>query len=172
MSFEAIVLNLNRERKDPKKVRWGYTLLAALVLLYVGIDSMFFDSIAGSGPLTWIDRTHAILLDTLLVTISISLVVVAWTGRPIGALNTNSTTVGKLFAYAYCAAVGAFVFGLFLVRTIMHFDSRYLAGFQRDCKEACRSIPVVLYFLQHAFVEFWFHSVGTHLVFPRLRADI
>ena len=129
MSFEAIVLNLNRERKDPKKVRWGYTLLAALVLLYVGIDSMFFDSIAGSGPLTWIDRTHAILLDTLLVTISISLVVVAWTGRPIGALNMNSITVGKLFAYAYCAAAGAFVFGLFLVGgTIEHFDGRHVTG--------------------------------------------
>ena len=24
---------------------------------------------------------------------------------------------------------------------------------QRDCKEACNSIPVVLYFLQHDFVE-------------------
>ena len=129
MSFEAIVLNLNREMKDPKKVRWGYTLLAALVLLYVGIDSMFFDRIVGSDPLTWIDRTHAILLDTLLVTISISLVVVAWTGRPIGALNMNSITVGKLFAYAYGAAVGAFVFGLFLVGgTIEHFDGRHVAG--------------------------------------------
>jgi hypothetical protein len=32
-------------------------------------------------------------------------------------MSINSTTVRKLFAYAYCAAVGSFVFGLFLVRS-------------------------------------------------------
>jgi hypothetical protein len=110
--------------KDPKKVRW-VTLLAALVLLYDGIDSMFFDTIVGSDPLAWIERTRAILVGFLLITVSISLFVVAWTGRP---LTVDSTTVGKLFSYAFCAAVGAFAFGLFLVRTIERFDSRYVAG--------------------------------------------
>jgi uncharacterized membrane-anchored protein len=43
-------------------------------------------------------------------------------------MSTNSTTFRKLFADAYCAAVGSFVFGLFLVRTIEHFDIRYVAG--------------------------------------------
>jgi uncharacterized membrane-anchored protein len=43
-------------------------------------------------------------------------------------MSTNSTAVRKLFAYAYCVAVGSFVFGLFLVRTIEHFDIRYVTG--------------------------------------------
>jgi uncharacterized membrane-anchored protein len=43
-------------------------------------------------------------------------------------MSINSTTVRKLFAYAYCAAVGSFVFGLFLVRTIERFDIRYVTG--------------------------------------------
>jgi hypothetical protein len=43
-------------------------------------------------------------------------------------MSINSTTVRKLFAYAYWAAVGSFVFGLFLVPTIEHFDSRYVIG--------------------------------------------
>jgi hypothetical protein len=44
------------------------------------------------------------------------------------AMSINSTTVRKLFSYAYCVAVGSFVFGLFLVRTIEHFDIRYVTG--------------------------------------------
>ena len=47
---------------------------------------------------------------------------------PYDAMSTNSTTFRKLFADAYCAAVGSFVFGLFLVRTIEHFDIRYVTG--------------------------------------------
>jgi hypothetical protein len=119
--------DFERQIKDPKIVRW-VTLLAALVLLYDGIYSMFFDRIVGTDPLVWIDRTHAILVGTLLITFSISLFGVAWTGHPITAMSTGSITVGKLFSYAYCAAVGAFVFGLFLVRIVEHFDIRYVTG--------------------------------------------
>jgi uncharacterized membrane-anchored protein len=43
-------------------------------------------------------------------------------------MSINSATFRKLFADAYCAAVGSFVFGLFLVRTIEHFDIRYVIG--------------------------------------------
>jgi hypothetical protein len=90
---------------------------------------MFIGGSVSGDPLAWLDKTHDILIGMLLITISISLFVVAWTGRPISALSTNSTTIGKLFAYAYCAAVGAFMLGLFLVRaTIEHFDVRYLTG--------------------------------------------
>jgi hypothetical protein len=123
----ALVKDFDRKIKEPKIVRW-VTVLAALVLLYDGIDGIFFDRIVDSGALAWIDRTHAILVGTLLITFSISLFAVAWTGQPINGMSTGSTSVGKLFSYAYCAAVGAFVIGLFLVRTIMHFDSRYLAA--------------------------------------------
>jgi len=35
--------------KDPKRVRW-LTLLAALGLLYRGIDRIFFDRIVGGDP--------------------------------------------------------------------------------------------------------------------------
>jgi hypothetical protein len=115
---------LNREMEDSKTVRW-VTLLAALVLLYDAIDSMFFVRVADSDPLAWIERTRAILVGVLLITVSASLFVVAWTGRAITAI---STTLGKLLSYAFCVGVGAFVFGLFLVRTIEHFDSRYVAG--------------------------------------------
>jgi hypothetical protein len=114
------VLNLNREMKDPKKVRW-LTLLAALALLYAGIDSMFFDRIVGSGLLARIEKILAILVGTLLITVSISLFVVAWTGRPVTARNTNSTE-GKLLAYALCAAPSAFVSGVFVVRTIKYLN--------------------------------------------------
>jgi hypothetical protein len=120
------VLNLG-EMKESKKARL-LTLLAALVLLYDGIHTMFFDRTVGSDPLARIEKTLAILLGTLLITVSIGLFVVAWTGRPVTATKTNSTTVGKLFADAYCAAVGAFVFGLFLVRSMQRFDSRYVTG--------------------------------------------
>jgi hypothetical protein len=80
--------------KDPKRFRW-LTLLAALGLLYVGIDRMFFDKIVGSDPLARIERTLAILVGALLVPLSISLFVAAWTGRPLAAMNTNSIK-GKL----------------------------------------------------------------------------
>ena len=117
-SRHRIVLNLNREMKDPKKRRW-LTLLAALALLYAGIESVFFVRIAGSDLLPRIEKTLAILVGTLLITVSISLFVAAWTIRPVTARNTNSIK-GKLLAYALCAAPLAFVFGLFLVRTIKY----------------------------------------------------
>ena len=104
------MLNFNREMKDPKRVRW-LTLLAALGLLYVGIDRMFFDRIVGSDPLARIERTLAILVGTLLVAVSISLFVAAWTGRPSAAMNTNSFK-GKLLAHAF-SAPGAAVMVLF-----------------------------------------------------------
>ena len=101
--------------KDPKKVRW-LTLLAALALLYAGIDSMFFDRIVVTDLPARIEKTLAILIGTLLITVSIGLFVVAWTGRPLTARNTNSIE-GKLLAYALCTAPSAFVFGVFLIRT-------------------------------------------------------
>src|ERR1700730_8756087 len=55
-----IVLNLDRQMKDPKKVR-GLTLLAALALLYAGIDGMFFDRIVGTDLLARIEKILAIL---------------------------------------------------------------------------------------------------------------
>src|SRR6202035_4164201 len=105
IAFGAIVLTSNREMKDPKRVRW-LTLLDALGLLYVGIDRMFFDRTSGSDPLARIERTLAILAGTLLVTVSTSLFVAAWKGRPLTAMNTNSTK-GKLLAHAFCAAPSA-----------------------------------------------------------------
>jgi hypothetical protein len=116
----ALVHNLSRETKDPKAVRW-LTLLEALVLLYLGIDSIFFDTIAGHDPLTRIERTLAIMLGTLLITLSIGLFVVACTGRPLNAINTHPTT-RQLLVHAGGVAMGAFVIGLCLVRTIKHFD--------------------------------------------------
>ena len=118
------MLNFNREMKGPKRVRW-LILLAAFGLLYVGIDRMFFDRTLGSDPLARIERTLAILVGTLLVTVSISLFVAAWTGRPVTAKNSDSTN-GKLLAHAFCAAPSALVFGFCLVRTVQHFDSLYL----------------------------------------------
>jgi hypothetical protein len=117
------VQNLNRETKDPKKVRW-LTLLEALVLLYLGIDGIFFDTIAVHDPLTRIERTLAMMLGALLITLSIGLFVVAWTGRPLNAINTNPTA-RQLLVHAGGVAMGAFVIGLCLVRTIKHFDSLY-----------------------------------------------
>jgi hypothetical protein len=118
------VLNFNREMKDPKTVRW-LTLLAALGLLFVGIDRIFFDRIVGGDPLSWIQRILTIVVGTLLVTLSISLLVAAWRGRPVITMSTNSTK-GKLLAHAFCAAPSALVFGFCLVRTIKHFDNLYL----------------------------------------------
>jgi len=43
-------------------------------------------------------------------------------------MTTSSTIFRKLLAYAYCAAVGSFVSGLFVIRTIEHFDIRYIIG--------------------------------------------
>jgi hypothetical protein len=124
IAFAGIVLNFNREMKDPKRVQW-LTLLVAIGLLYVGIDRMFFDGIVGNDPLARIARTLAILVGTLLVAVSISLFVAAWTGRPLAAMNTSSIK-GKLLAHAFCTAPGTLVFGFCLVRTIKHFDSLYL----------------------------------------------
>ena len=45
----------------------------------------------------------------------------------VGRMKINSTTA-KLFAHACCAAMGAFVVGLCLTRTIQHFDSLYVTG--------------------------------------------
>jgi hypothetical protein len=112
--------------KDPKKVRW-LTLLTALGLLYVGIDRMFFDGIEGDDLLARIVRTLAVLAGALLITLSISFFVTAWTGRPLNAMTTNSSTEGKLLAHAVCAAPSALVFGFCFVRVIKHFDSLYLA---------------------------------------------
>jgi hypothetical protein len=44
--LELLRLNFNREMKDSKKIHW-LTLFLALGLLYVGIDRVFFDTIAG-----------------------------------------------------------------------------------------------------------------------------
>jgi uncharacterized membrane-anchored protein len=45
----------------------------------------------------------------------------------VGRMKINSTTA-KLLADACCAAMGAFVVGLCLIRTIKHFDSLYVTG--------------------------------------------
>jgi hypothetical protein len=110
--------------KEPKRVQW-LALVTALGLLYVGIDRMFFDRIVGNDLLARIARTLAILVGMVLVAVSISLFVAAWTRRPLAAMDTNSIK-GKLLAYAFCPAPGALVFGFCLVRTIKHFDSLYL----------------------------------------------
>lgn len=131
---------MNREVKDPKKVRW-LTLLAALGLLYAGLDRMFFDSIVGGDPQAWIERTLAILVSTLLIAVSIGLFVVAWTGRPLTAKNADSIK-GKLLAHAFCPAPSAFVFGFFLVRTTKYLDILDFTA-------------VVLFGAPLLFVQFW-----------------
>jgi hypothetical protein len=95
--------------KDPTTLRW-VTLLAALGLLYAGIHGMFVD-----------ERTRSILVDTFLIVVGIGLVVDAWRGRRLFAMNTN-----KLLVHAFSAAPGAFVIGICLVRTIKYFDTGYL----------------------------------------------
>ena len=103
--------------KDLKQIRL-LNLLAALGLLYVGIDRVFFDRIVGGDPLSIIQRILTIVVGILLSAVSFSLFVVAWTGRfPVTAKNTNSLTE-KLLAHAFCAAPSAFLIGVFLVRTI------------------------------------------------------
>jgi hypothetical protein len=121
-----IVLNFKAGMKNPKRDRW-LTLLVALGLLYVGIDRMFFDRIAGSDPLARIERTLAILAGTLLIALSISLFVAAWTRRSLAAMNTNSVN-GRLLVHAFSAAPGALVFGFCLVRTIKQFDNLSLTA--------------------------------------------
>jgi hypothetical protein len=105
--------------KDSKAIRL-LTLLAAVGLLYVGIDRVFFDKIVGGDPLSIIQRILTIVVGILLSAVSVSLFVVAWSGRfPVTAMNTNSVTE-KLLAHAFCAAPSAFVLGAFLVRTIKY----------------------------------------------------
>jgi hypothetical protein len=105
--------------EDLKKIRL-LSLLAAVGLLYVGIDRVFFDRIVGGDPLSWIQRILTIVIGILLSAVSVSLFVVAWRGRfPVTAMNTNSI-MEKLLAHAFCAAPSAFVCGVFLVRTIKY----------------------------------------------------
>jgi hypothetical protein len=116
------MFNLNRDAmKHIKEVRL-LSLLAALGLLCVGIDRVFFDRIVGGDPLSTIQRILTIVVGILLSTVSVSLFVVAWRGRfPITAMDTNSITE-KLLAHAFCGAPSAFVFGVFLVRTIKYLN--------------------------------------------------
>ncbi len=115
--------NLNQEMKDQPKVRW-LTLLAALGLLYVGIDRIFFDRIVGGDPLANIEKVLSIVVGCLLSALGISLFVAVLRGRfPVTAMNSIK---GKLLTHALCAASSALVFGFCLVRTIKHFDSLYL----------------------------------------------
>ena len=116
------MFNLNRDAmKDLTKTRL-LSLLAALGLLYVAIDRVFFDRIVGGDPLSWIQRILTIVVGILLSTVSVSLFVVAWRGRfPVTAKNTNSITK-KLLTDAFCAAPSAFVFGVFVIRTIKYFN--------------------------------------------------
>jgi hypothetical protein len=101
------------------KVRW-LTLLAAIGLLYVGIDRIFFDRIVGEDPLANIAKVFAIVVGCLLSALGISLLVAGLTWRfPVTAMNS---TKGKLLADAFCAAPSAFVCGFFLVRTIKQLD--------------------------------------------------
>lgn len=62
--------------KDLKKISW-FTLVLARGLLYVGIDRMFFDRIAGGDPLATIARILTVLVGTLLIIFSIGLFVAA-----------------------------------------------------------------------------------------------
>jgi hypothetical protein len=115
------MINLDRDAmKDLKEIRL-VSLLAALGLLYVGIDRVFFDRIVGGDPLSTIQRILTIVVGILLSTVSVSLFVVAWRGRFPVTKNTNSITE-KLLAHAFCAAPSAFVFGVFVVRTIKYLN--------------------------------------------------
>ncbi len=103
--------------KDLKAIR-VLSLLAALGLLYVGIDRVFFDKIEGGDALSTIQRILTIIVGILLGALSAGLFVAAWRGRfPVTAMDSNSVTE-RLLAHAFCAAPSAFVLGAFLVRTI------------------------------------------------------
>jgi hypothetical protein len=118
----GVMFNLKRNAmKDLKEIRL-LSLLAALGLLYVGIDRVFFGRIVGGDPLSTIQRILTIVVGILLSAVSVSLFVVAWRGRlPVTAMNTNSIAQ-KLLGYAFCAAPSAFVSGVFLVRTIKYLN--------------------------------------------------
>jgi hypothetical protein len=58
--------------KDLKEIRL-LSLLAALGLLYVGIDRIFFDRIVGGDPLSSIQRILTIVVGILLSTVSVIL---------------------------------------------------------------------------------------------------
>jgi hypothetical protein len=118
-----IVPNPNQEMNDQLKVRW-LTLLAALGLLCVGIDRIFFDRIAGGDPLANIEKALSIVVGCLLSALGISLFVAALRGRfPVTAMNSIK---GRLLTHAFCAAASAFVCGFCLVRSTKHFDILYL----------------------------------------------
>ena len=126
---------------DPKEIRL-LSVLAALGLLYVGIDRVFFDRIVGGDPLSWIQRILSIVVGILLSAVSVSLFVIAWRGRfPVSAMNTNSIAE-KLLAHAFCAAPSAFVFGVFLIRATRY---RNILDFA----------VVVLFGASLMFVLFW-----------------
>jgi hypothetical protein len=114
------MFKLNRDAMKDLKENRLLNLLAALGLLYVGIDRVFFDRIVGVDPLSTIQRILTIVVGILLGAVSVSLFVVAWRGRfPVTAINTNSITE-RLLAHAFCPAPSAFVCGVFLVRTIKY----------------------------------------------------
>lgn len=102
------------------------TLLAALGLLYVGIDGIFFDRIVGGDPLANIAKVLAILVGCVMSALGISLFVAALRGRS-PATGMNSTH-GKLLADAFCAAPSAFLCGFLLVRTVEQLDILNLTG--------------------------------------------
>jgi hypothetical protein len=117
-----IVPDLNQE-KDQRKIRW-LTLLAALGLLYVGIDRIFFDRIVGDDPLTNIEKALSIVAGCLLSALGISLFVAALRERfPVTAMNSIK---GRLLTHAFCAALSAFVCGFCLLRSVKPLDVPYL----------------------------------------------
>ncbi len=76
--------------KDLKEIRL-VNLLAALGLLYVGIDRVFFDRIVGDDPLSWIQRILTIVIGILLGAVSVSLFVLRGeAASPVSTMNTNS----------------------------------------------------------------------------------
>jgi len=120
---EFLQRNLARPERSSKEVQW-LTLLAALGLLYVGIDRMFFDRIVGDDPMADVVKVLSIVVGCLLSALGISLFVAALRERfSVTAINSIK---GKLLTDASCAAASALVFGFCLVRAIKHFDSLYL----------------------------------------------
>jgi hypothetical protein len=66
--------------KDPTKARW-FNILLALGLLWVGLDRVLFDRIAGSDPLAIVAKTFAIVAGLLMSALSIALLVDALRDR-------------------------------------------------------------------------------------------